>query len=111
MDEMIKDQISDRCEMLIDEEDESFWAVVGERIVTQGGSVTFLTAAIDSESEDVSLWITSSSIYSLLSGESDDEVLEDTASNGFVENIAKAPYQDEIAELVNMIKQKAEERR
>lgn len=111
MDEFLKDQISDRCEVFVDEEDEGFWAVIGERIVTHSGNVTFLSAAIDSESDGVTLWITDTSIYPLLSGESDDEGLEKIAANGLVENIEKAPYQEEIAELFNMIMQKAEERR
>ncbi|MCR5732755.1 MAG: hypothetical protein K6G51_07455 [Sphaerochaetaceae bacterium] len=111
MDEMLKYQTSDRCELLIDEEDESFWAVVGERIVTMGGSVSFLTAVLDCDSEEPALWITDSSIYSLLTGDCDSEELEIAAEKGIIEDIFKAPYQDEIAELFTMVNQKADERR
>ncbi len=112
MDITARSQILDRCEIVIDEDDEAFWAVVGERVVAQSGEAVYLTAVLSCEDgdNDPALWITSDSIYDFLVGGEGGSEEERMADEGFVEDVSKAPYRDEVAELFQMVREKAQDR-
>ncbi len=111
MDISARSQVLDRCEKFIDEEDDSYWAVIGERVVARAGEAVYLTAVLSSEDlKNPSLWITESSIYDLLAGGEGSEEMERMVDEGSVEDISRAPYPDDVEELFTMVREKAEER-
>lgn len=110
MDVTARSQILDRCEIVIDEDDEAFWAVVGERVVAKGGEALFLTAVLSCDEREPSLWITADSIFELLvtgEGTAEERRMVDEC---IVEDISSSPFGDEIQELFQMVGSKAEER-